>query len=201
MVFWQIIIVLFRFTVSDYLCRMKKSFHPNPNFFKNTFCVFQEKDRKEIDGLLLQYESKSGSCYYYTQKGMYRLSNHWGRLANSKWRLVSMEPETKSRIKLGFAKWSDFYPDNATERLYYIEADFIKKTANYQHKNNPDFDNKAILRTSSETTKRLKQIRNLFNLTSWSKYLDYDDLDVLRKKIIEQLIYTNRTLEEIKREI
>jgi hypothetical protein len=180
---------------------MEKIFRPNPNSFKNTFCVFDEATLDCINGLKLQYDSKSGSKYYYTKMGMYRLSNHWGRLANSKWRLEPLEPETASKIKLGFALWTNFYPDNAVEELYYLEANFIKKTVNYQHRNNPKYDNKAILRTSFETTKRIKQIRNLLNLTSWAKYFDYDDLDVLRQQIINELIFTNKTLEEIKREI
>jgi hypothetical protein len=41
----------------------------------------------------------------------------------------------------------------------------------------------------------------LQNLTSWAKHFDYDDLDILRQKIINELIFTNKTLEEIKREI
>lgn len=132
---------------------------------------------------------------------MYRLSNHWGRLANSKWRLEPLEPESESKIKLGFASWSNFYSDNDVDELYYLEANYIKKTVNYQHKNNPNYDKKAILRTSFETAKKIKQIRNLFTLTSWAKYFEYDDLDVLRKQIIDKLIFTNRTLEEIKREM
>ena len=147
----------------------------------------------------MQYDSKSGSKYFYTQEGMYRLSNHWGRLANSKWRLEPMDPETAYKTKLGFAAWNEFYPDNTEEELYYLEANYTKKTVNYQHKNNPNYDSKAILRTSFETTKKIKQIRNLFDLTSWAKYYEYDDLAVLRKEIIEQLIYTNTTLDEIKR--
>jgi hypothetical protein len=180
---------------------MEKSFRPNPNSFKNTFCVFREEKKEAVAKLLLQYESKSGSCYYYTEKGMYRLSNHWGRLANSKWRLEPLEPESQSKTKLGFANWTDFYPDNAIEELYYIQADYHRNTVNYQHKNNLDYDKKAILRTSFETTKRIKQIRNLLNLTSWAKYFDYEDLAVLRQKIIYELIFTNKTLEEIKREL
>jgi hypothetical protein len=72
---------------------------------------------------------------------------------------------------------------------------------NYQHKNNPNYDSKAILRTSFETTKKIKQIRNLFALTSWANYFEYDDIDELRKEIVNELIYTNKTLEEIKRGI
>lgn len=191
---------MLRFGLSDYLCVMENIFRPNPNSFKNTFCVFNEVSIEAINKLKIQYDSKSGSKYYYTKIGMYRLSNHWGRLANSKWRLEPLEPETRSKIKLGFASWDTFYPDNALEELYYLEADYKKKIVNYQHKNNPNYDNKAVLRTSFETTKRIKQARNLFNLTSWAKYFDYEDLDVLRQKIIDQLIFTNKPLEDIKKD-
>lgn len=179
---------------------MQKNFRPHPNSFKNTFCVFYEVLPNEIEGLKKQFESKAGSTYYYTEKGMYRVSNHWGRLANSKWRLVALEPETTLKVKIGFASWSEFYPDNATEKLYYIEADLQKNTVTYQHRNNPDYDKKAILRTSVETTKRIKQIRNLQQLTSWAKHFE-EDIDVLREKIITGLIFTEKTLDEIKREI
>ena len=179
---------------------MEKNFRPHPNSFKNTFCVFDEIDIEAISNLKIQYDSKSGSKYYYTKAGMYRLSNHWGRLANSKWRLEPLEPETNSKFKLGYASWQSFYPDNAVEELYYLEVNYNKNTVNYQHKNNPTYDKKAILRTSFETTKRIKQVRNLLNLTSWAKYFDYDDIDVLRKKIITDLVFTNKTLEEIKKQ-
>jgi hypothetical protein len=178
---------------------MENSFSPNPNSFKNTFCVFQEIELKAIEKMPIQFESKAGSRYYYTESGMYRLSNHWGRLAHSKWRLEPMEPETTSKTKLGFASWNDFYPDNTEEELYYLEVNYSKNTVNYQHKNNPNYDKKAILRTSFETTKKIKQIRNLFTLTSWAKYFEYQDLDVLRQKIINELIFTNKSLDEIKR--
>ena len=178
---------------------MKAIFRPKPNSFKNTFCVFKEIDVKAIEKLDIQYDSKSGSTYYYTEEGMFRLSNHWGRLANSKWRLEPMEPESDSKAKLGFAPWNAFYPDNAEEELYYLEANYSKRIVNYQHRNNPNYDSRAVLRTSFETTKKIKQIRNLLELTSWAKYYDYEDIDALRKEIIEQLIYTNKSLDEIKR--
>ncbi|KIO54685.1 hypothetical protein [Flavobacterium hibernum] len=180
---------------------MQKNFKPHPNSFKNTFCVFNEVLSNEIEGLKKQFESKAGSAYYYTESGMYRVSNHWGRLANSKWRLIAMEPETPSKTKIGFARWNEFYPDNAEEKLYYIDVNYDKNTVTYQHKKNPEFDNKAILRTSFETTKKIKQIRNLQQLTSWAKHFDYESIDDLRKQIITELIFTEKTLDEIKREI
>ena len=180
---------------------MQKNFRPNPNSFKNTFCVFHEILPDAIEDLKVQFESKAGSRYYYTPQGMYRLSNHWGRLANSKWRLVAMEPETPTKFKIGFAKWDCFYPDNDTDKLYYLEMDYVKNKVNYQHKNNPDFDQKAVLRTSLETTKRIKQIRNLIELTSWAKHFDCTDINLLRRLIIEELIFTNKLLEDIKKEV
>jgi hypothetical protein len=86
------------------------------------------------------------------------------------------------------------------QKKSYIEADYVKNTVNYQHKNNLHYDGRAILRTSFETTKRIKQIRNLQQLTSWAKYFD-EDISDLRKQIITELIYTEKTLDEIKREI
>lgn len=180
---------------------MQKNFRPHPNSFKNTFCVFHEVLSDAIEGLKIQFKSKAGSSYYYSQEGMYRVSNHWGRLANSKWRLVAMEPETVSKYKIGFAKWDCFYPDNAIEKLYYLEMDYAKNTVHYQHKNNSDYNQKAILRTSLETTKRIKQVRNLLELTSWAKHFDCDDISLLRSLIIEELINSNKLLEEIKKEV
>lgn len=185
--------------VCDYLCLMEKVYRPSPKSFKNTFCVFHEVLPSLIEGMPIQYDSKSGSKYFYTKEGMYRLSNHWGRLANSKWRLEPMEPESNSKFKVGFASWDTFYPDNTEDELYYLEANYDKQTVNYQHKNNPKYDGKAVLRTSFLTAKRIKQIRNLFERSSWAKYFDFDDIDELRKKIIDDLIFTNETLEEIKR--
>lgn len=184
-----------------YLCVMNLDFKPLPGSFKNTFCVFTEVELTAIEHLKIQYESKAGSTYYYTKVGMYRLSNHWGRLANSKWRLEPMKPETQGKRKLGFAKWDSFYPDNATDRLYYLEADFENKIVQYQHVNNPLYDKKAVLRTSFDTRKRIKQIRNLFELESWAKYFDEEDIDLLRRKIITRLIETDKALDEIKNEV
>lgn len=180
---------------------MKSTLPIKPNSFKNTFCVFKEVPLLEIENSESDFISSSGSTYYYTKFGMYRLSNHWGRLANSKWRLESLDFENRSKTKLGFALWTDFYPDNPNEELYYITTDFNTKTVNYQHRNNPLYDKKEVIRTSFETTKKIKQIRNLLNLTSWAKHFEYKDLDILREKIINELMFTNKPLEEIKRDL
>lgn len=180
---------------------MDEKFQLPAGFFKNTFCVFNEIIETDLKKKKYDYVSKSGSCYYFTKVGMYRFSNHWGRLANSKWRLVPLAVQTNLKFKWGFAPWTSFYPDNAIDELYFIEPNYLDNTVNYQHKNSPEFDNKAILRSSFETTKKIKQIRNLQTLTSWAKYFEYNDLQELRQNIIQELVYTNKTLDEIKREI
>lgn len=176
-------------------------FKPNPNSLKNTFCVFYERELIEIKEIKPDFESESGSAYYYSEFGMYRLSNHWGRLANSKWRIVSEKDTNESKVKLGFAKWSDFYPDNKKDLLYYLDFDAVKKEILYQHKNNPNYDGIAILRTSEETMKRIKTARNILNLSNWAKYFENWEIDELRVVVINKLIYTNYTVEKIKQEL
>jgi hypothetical protein len=131
---------------------------------------------------------------------MYRLSNHWGRLANSKWRLIALKPETDSKFKLGFAKYDNFFPDNDVDAIYYLEYNSDDETINYNHKLNPDFDQKAVLRTTFETRKRIKQARNVLTLSRWAEYFE-TDINYLRKEIINQLIYSNNSLDTIKRNL
>lgn len=176
---------------------MNNSFKPSPNSFKKTFCIFNEVDLSSIEGLKYDYNSGSGSQYFYTDKGMYRFSNHWGRLANSKWRLIDKSLST-GKFKVGFANWEDFYPDNDFDKLYYLEWDKGLNDILYQHKNSPNYNGTAILRTSKETQKRLKNARNILQLSNWAKYFEVD-INVLREKIIYDLINTELSLDEIKR--
>lgn len=176
-------------------------YQPPKDHFKDTFCIFNEVPLSAIANKEPDFKSDSGSRYYYTQEGMFRLSNHWGKLANSKWRLIAMKTASTAKIKLGYAKWEAFYPDNDLEKLYYITADFVNHTAEYYHKNCPDYNKKAILRTYKETQKRLKNIRNLLTLTNWAKQYSHQDIQVLRRNIITELIYTDKTLQVIKSEV
>jgi hypothetical protein len=168
------------------------------NFHNYTFCVFQEVGLETIQDLSLNYKSKSGSCYYFTKLGVYRLSNHWGRAANCKWRLVNNNLNT-DRTKLGYANWSDFYPDNDYEKLYYVKVDYDAQTVHFYHKQSQDYTTEKVLRTATETTKLIKQIRTLLDETAWTKYLKHENIEVLRKEIIEELINTNKSFQEIRK--
>lgn len=170
------------------------------NFHRHTFCVFQETDLIALENKLPDYKSKSDSCYYFTEDGVYRLSNHWGRAANCKWRLQRKDGFDTNRTKLGFAKWTSFCGDNDTEKLYFITVDYDTKFVQYQHKDSEEFQEELIVRTASATTKVIKTIRDLLTQEAWTKHFDMD-ISELRQKIIHQLITTDQTLPEIKREI
>lgn len=187
---------------------MQVKTYSKTNFHKHTFCIFQEVDSNEIEYLTLNYKSKSGSCYYFVETGVYRFSNHWSRVANCKWRInshqkivtmskVEVTNSKNNKVKLGFAKWTDFYPDNDFEKLYFLEIN-LDNEVNYFHKNNSNYSNQ-VLRTSVETTKVIKQIRTLLDEHAWAKYLNEDNIYVLRKEIIEKLINTNQSFQEIRR--
>jgi hypothetical protein len=170
------------------------------NFHKHTFCIFKEVNLEAIKNVTLNYKSKSGSSYYFVDAGVYRLSNHWGRAAKCKWRLFNNSLISgANRTKLGFANWSDFYSDNDVEKLYFIEADFETKSVNFFHKHSQNNSVDKVLRTSTETSKLIKQIRTLLEQTAWANHINHENIEVLRKQIIEQLIHSNQTFQEIRR--
>ena len=169
------------------------------NFHKHTFCIFQEVSFTNIKDLRPNFNSKSGSCYYFNKNGVYRFSNHWSRVANCRWRIEkNLDIINSKKEKLGFAKWSDFYQDNDFEKLYFIVLN-QNNELNYFHKNNENYSNQ-VLRTSVETTKLIKQIRTLLEESAWAKYLKVDNIEILRQEIIERLVNSNQNFKEIRRE-
>jgi hypothetical protein len=49
--------------------------------------------------------------------------------------------------------------------LYYLLANYEGATVSYEHKNNPLYDGMAV--TSFDTIKRIKQARNILELTAY----------------------------------
>lgn len=179
---------------------MTDSIYNRTNFHKSTFCVFNEMPLEAVNGIKPNYTSKSGSCYYFTAAGVFRVSNHWGRAANCKWRLQGTS-YSAGRTKIGFAAWTAFHRDNDSEKLYYIEMDFENGSVTFQHKDSEKYQHQFILRTASETTKIIKQIRQLLTTEAWAKHLQEEDIDLLRKKIITALVTTQKPLVQIKMEL
>ena len=187
-----------------------KKYNKN-NFHKHTFCEFVEVYPNDSLSFEWHYKSKSGSYYHFTNEGVYRCANHWGRAANCRWRLISSS-RTNSRInssskvnnsqnRIGYAKWSDFYTNNETEPIFYIKVDFETKEVIFQHKESPDYSPNFVLRNASETSKLIRQIKEILTSNHWAKYLLLEDIDSARKFVINQMITTNLPLNEIKKRI
>jgi hypothetical protein len=163
------------------------------NFFKHTFCEFQQVDDFDFPENAT-YKSNSESIYFYTKEGVYRKSNHWGRVANCRWKLVTNKEYKNQHVVIGFAKWVDFYPINSTKKNYCIAVDFEKKRAKIQ----PLQDNSTKSAfTFSEAQQRMKHINHLFKEDSWAKYFDLE-IEDLREKVILELITSTKKLQEIK---
>lgn len=163
------------------------------NFFKHTFCEFHQVDDFDFPKDKT-YKSDSDSEYYYTKEGVYRKSNHWGRVANCRWKLISNGNYKNQQTVIAFAKWSYFFPINSLEKIYYISVDFEKQSVKIKPKKETI---NHFLFTYSEAVKRKKQIYHLFKNDKWASFYELS-LDYLIKKVIEELINTNKSLNEIK---
>ena len=164
------------------------------NFFKHTYCQFTKVKNDFFNANETHFKSKSGSEYLYTNDGVYRYSNHWGRVANCKWRLTSDERLKNQNYYVGYAKWEDFYALNETEKQFYITVDFISKKVDFHHKETKP---EAFLFFAETAQKRITHIRKLFVDDKWANYFS-TDIDELRKLIINEYINSNKSLQEIK---
>ena len=177
---------------------MTRKTYTRHNFHKHTYCVFQEVDATVLESLQLQYTSKSGSRYYFTEEGVYRVANHWGRAANCKWRLETQGPKRYSGNVVGYAPWTAFLPDNDTDCLYAIEIDFDLRTAHYYHKDSKVFPESTVFRTAPETLKRLKIVRQHLIEDNWLRYYEGNPT-TLRQQILTEWNTSHASLEGIKR--
>lgn len=164
-----------------------KTYH-SKNFHKHTFCLWKEVPLSEFEGMKPSFKSQSGSEYFFTEEGVYRISNHWGRVANCRWRLLPLSDYRNQHTKIGFANWTDFYANDEAANLFFIQVNWEQKTTDFFHKDMPFYDGKATLRNTSETAKTLKKIKLILNDDSWAKYLDYEDLEELRIEKVKKLI-------------
>lgn len=164
------------------------------NFFKHTFCEFHQVNDLEFPEKS-NYKSKSDSLYFYTKDGVYRKSNHWGRVANCRWKIIANKNYKNQNIVIGFAKWTDFYPINSSEKNFFIAVDFEKKTAKIQSEKEKK---EQILFSYTEAQKRVKQINNLFKNDKWADYYNLQK-DKLIKEVISEFINTYKSLSTIKK--
>lgn len=164
------------------------------NFFKHTFCSYKKVNQDFFDENNVHFKSKAGSQYSYTEQGVYRFSNHWGRVADCRWRLLSDEKIKNQNYYLGFAKWTDFYALNETEKQFYISVDFEKSIVEFYHKETKE---DVFVFFAETAQKKVSEIRKLLTDHKWANYFD-EDIDILREKVITKYINSNKTIQEVK---
>lgn len=169
------------------------------NFHKHTFCIWQEVPYADVKDRKISYTSDSGSQYIFTGDGLYRISDHWGRVANCHWRLVPIQQFKNQNTTVAFARWNDFYSNDDTARFFFIRMDWETYEVNFYHKLSATDGDIAILRNAKETAKTIRVIKEVLSETTWAKYLQYEDLELLRKEIVNELINTNKSFLEIKK--
>ena len=177
---------------------MAKKTYSKYNFHSHTFCIWKEVPFADIKDLKINYTSQSGSQYIFSPEGLYRISNHWGRVANCHWRLIPLNEFKSQSTTVGFANWSDFYSNDDASKLFFIQVDWDLKEVNFYHKDSAQKE-KVILRNAKDTAKNIRTIKEVMLQTDWAKYLIYTDLEVLRKEVITALITTNKSFVEVKK--
>jgi hypothetical protein len=163
------------------------------NFFKHTFCEFQQVENFSFPENT-NYKSKSESTYYYSDDGVYRKSNHWGRVANCRWTLKSTSTYKSQHIVIGFAKWTDFHPINSSEKSFSISVNFDEEKAEIQSINK-DIDN--FLFNYKDAKDRVQKINHLFKNDKWLNYIE-GNKESIKKRIISEIISSDKTFTEIK---
>lgn len=89
------------------------------NFFKNSICFWKETSyvpKRNPDYTSLNRYGDVSSQYWYTPKGVYRRSNHWGDgvascdwyFKDAKYNQLFNEIAVHNRRYVGFAEWKDF---------------------------------------------------------------------------------------------
>lgn len=169
------------------------------NFFRYTYCEFESRSIDFFKDKSAHYQSKSGSLYIYADDGVYRYSNHWGRVANCRWKIKGVEDYKSQIYYVGFANWTDFYPLNDTDKVFYLEVDFSLKQVKIKRLKKEE-KNTFFLMTSELAHQRLKQIQRLFKEYKWAAYYE-DNIDDLREVLIHNLITSTKSIQQLKREL
>ncbi len=178
---------------------MGNKIYKKHNFHKHTFCIWKEVPLVQISDLKISYVSQSGSKYIFTTEGLYRVSNHWGRVANCHWRLIPLSEFKSQNTIVGYANWSDFYANDDTSKLFFIKMDYATQEVNFYHKQSLENQDGIVLRNAKETAKVIGTIKQVLSETVWAKHLNFDDIKVLRNEVISELVNSEKSFLEIKK--
>ena len=165
------------------------------NFFKHTFCEFQQVPFFEFPEDSF-FKSKSNSCYFYSEEGVYRKSNHWGKVANCQWKILPLKNYKNQQTIIGFASWDSFSPTNSSEKNFIIAVDFEQNPAAIQSKKNKETFPMFMF---SEAQQKLKKIRELLQNDSWTRYFNHDSKEI-KQLVVHAFLNSTGSLQQIKQD-
>ena len=154
------------------------------NFHRKTFCEFQFLSAQNLPERTPDHISSSGSQYYFLDEGVIRISNHWGRAAACRWRLIGFDGKVAKQAPAGYAKWSDFYPYDPVQHWFYIRPDF----SDIGHCLDVLYTSNLACFDEKEAVKRLKWLQSHSNIEDMEAYFD---------KEIDETVYNNLCKEMI----
>ena len=103
------------------------------NFFTYSICNWEKTDKIDFVPDYTSYSDydykKTGSYYQFTERGVYRKSDHWGSVGTCFWFLNG---RTK-REEIGYANYEDFFVYFLSEWIYHIPKNI--KVWNYKQTN------------------------------------------------------------------
>lgn len=100
------------------------------NFFQKTYACFKKCKKPNTKP---DYKSESGSMYWYTDRGVYRLSCHWDGVSTCFWEIdaeyseyihIINETRPYDRAVCGFCKWDEFYEIKTLKNPEVSEKDY-----------------------------------------------------------------------------
>jgi hypothetical protein len=86
-------------------------------FYKDTYALWRHnKNCKDVGLGKPDFTSEHQSKYYYTKKGVYRLSSHWGKVGSCFWKVKGdKDIATTYNPRLLFCSWDNFTEINLCE--------------------------------------------------------------------------------------
>lgn len=177
------------------------------NFMNGTVALFIKTEKPNCKP---DYISNSGSEYWYTEKGVYRSSNHWDEIGTCYWNLVDSNYKwIYDEFEIcGFAEWSNFKPSiciyDVAKGFYYTYLQNNKIYIDISEKETKLINEKGLLKKcitwlpSIEAVKpskmnniRFKELDKVFHIfKGWGIVVDRTTFDL-------DLIFNNR-LEKIR---
>lgn len=169
------------------------------NFHKHTYCEYKIIDKDFFIDKPTHYKSKSGSQYYFTELGVYRYSNHWGRVGNCSWKINNVKDYKNQNYYIGYAGWKDFFPLNSSEKLFYLKVDFSTGKAKICIKKEHEISSRFLMNIDL-ATKRLKEIKILFKDYKWATYYS-SNIELVRRQLVYKLLESDTSILELKQHL